>query len=222
MFLAKAAQNGKNLLFEGAQGTMLDVDHGTYPFVTSSNTIAGSACCGSGIGPTHIHSVIGITKAYTTRVGNGPFPTELTDEMGERIRNVGGEYGATTGRPRRCGWFDAVQMKKAHQLNGFTSLAITKLDVLDSFPKMRICTSYTLNGETIDTFPGNIDECAAVTPVYEEMDGWNCSTSAAREFSDLPEKAQRYLERLSQLVGVPMSLVSVGPERDQTIVNSDF
>ncbi|OGJ87586.1 MAG: adenylosuccinate synthase [Candidatus Raymondbacteria bacterium RifOxyA12_full_50_37] len=222
VFLAKAAQNGKNLLFEGAQGTMLDVDHGTYPFVTSSNTIAGSACCGSGIGPTHIHSVIGITKAYTTRVGNGPFPTELTDEMGERIRNVGGEYGATTGRPRRCGWFDAVQMKKAHQLNGFTSLAITKLDVLDSFPKMRICTSYTLNGETIDTFPGNIDECAAVTPVYEEMDGWNCSTSAAREFSDLPEKAQRYLERLSQLVGVPMSLVSVGPERDQTIVNSDF
>ncbi len=218
----KALKAGKRLLFEGAQGTILDIDHGTYPFVTSSNTIAAAACTGIGIGPTKINEVIGVVKAYTTRVGNGPFPTEFDEAMGERIRKIGGEFGATTGRPRRCGWFDAVIVKRSADLNGLGSMAITKLDVLDSLDRIKICTSYKLDGKTFMDFPDSIDELNHVEPIYEEVQGWQCKTTDIKEYSKLPAKAKDYLNRLSDLVEVPISMVSVGPDRNQTMTTVRF
>lgn len=217
LLLEKTMKAGKHLLFEGAQGTILDVDHGSYPYVTSSNTIAGSACCGSGVGPTAIQSVIGVVKAYTTRVGNGPFPTELEGELGEKLRTWGGEYGATTGRPRRCGWFDAMVVRKAVRVNGITGLAITKVDILDQLPEIQVCTGYTIDGEAIDDLPVQVKDFAKVKPVYETLPGWMCDTTKTISWLDLPENAKKYLERLAELVGAPIAMVSVGPRRDQAI-----
>ena len=217
LLLEKSIKAGKTLLFEGAQGTILDVDHGSYPYVTSSNTIAGSACCGSGVGPTAIQSVIGVVKAYTTRVGNGPFPTELQGELGANLREWGGEFGATTGRPRRCGWFDAVVVRKAVRVNGITGLAITKLDVLDKLDEIRVCTGYTIDGKAIEDLPVQIRDFEKVQPVYETLPGWNTDTSAAQSWADLPATAKHYLERLAELSGAPIAMVSVGPRRDQAI-----
>ena len=217
LLLEKAIKAGKHLLFEGAQGTILDVDHGSYPYVTSSNTIAGSACCGSGVGPTAIQSVIGVVKAYTTRVGNGPFPTELTDNLGDALRTWGGEFGATTGRPCRCGWFDAVVVRKAVRVNGITGLAITKLDVLDKLDEIRICTGYTAGGAEVEDLPVQVRDFEKVVPVYESLPGWKVDTSKAQSWSDLPAAAKKYLERLAELSGAPIAMVSVGPRRDQAI-----
>jgi len=217
LLLEKSIKAGKALLFEGAQGTILDVDHGSYPYVTSSNTIAGSACCGSGVGPTAIQSVIGVVKAYTTRVGNGPFPTELDGDLGTKLREWGGEFGATTGRPRRCGWFDAVVVRKAVRVNGITGLAITKLDVLDKLDEIRVCTGYTIDGKAIEDLPVQIRDFEKVQPVYETLSGWNSDTSKAQSWADLPATAKRYLERLAELSGAPIAMVSVGPRRDQAI-----
>jgi adenylosuccinate synthase len=209
---------GKKILFEGAQGTLLDVDHGTYPFVTSSSTCAGGACTGSGASPRDIHEIIGISKAYVTRVGSGPFPTELSDATGEKMRQVGQEFGATTGRPRRCGWFDAVVVRFAVRVNGLTGIALTKLDVLSDFDTIRICTGYLLNGEKVQEVPANLDKFEKCQPVYEEMPGWRSDIRGAKNFADLPEKARNYVKRLEQLVGCPMVIVSVGPRRDETII----
>lgn len=208
----------KKVLFEGAQGTLLDVDHGTYPYVTSSSTCAGGACTGTGVSPRDIHEIIGISKAYVTRVGSGPFPTELEDADGEKLRQTGHEFGATTGRPRRCGWFDALVVKYAVRVNGLTGIALTKLDVLDDFATIKICTGYSYNGTMLDELPANLDVFAQCQPVYEEMPGWRADISAARSFADLPENAQRYVRRLEELSGCPIVLVSVGPRRDQTIM----
>jgi len=216
--LDAAARSGRPILFEGAQGTHLDIDHGTYPFVTSSNTVAGNVCAGCGIGPGRIHGVLGIVKAYTTRVGKGPFPTELFDEIGDRIQETGAEFGATTGRRRRCGWLDCVMLEASVRLNGLTGLAVTKLDVLTGLDKIEICTAYTLNGKTITRFPAAIDELSACEPVYETLPGWTEDISGARAFSQLPENAQNYLKRMEELVGAPIQIVSVGPARDQTVV----
>jgi adenylosuccinate synthase len=207
----------RNVLLEGAQGALLDVDHGTYPFVTSSNTTAGGACIGAAIGPTAIDAVLGVLKAYTTRVGSGPLPTEVTGEVGEKLRELGGEYGATTGRPRRCGWFDSVVGRYAMRINGLTNLAITKLDVLDTFSEIPVCVSYRLNGETIDRIPTDMELLGSVEPVYEQLEGWQCSTAEARKLTDLPRQARAYLDRMIALVGAPISFVSVGSRRDQTI-----
>ncbi|KAF0219737.1 MAG: adenylosuccinate [Geobacteraceae bacterium] len=209
---------GKKILFEGAQGTLLDVDHGTYPFVTSSSTCAGGACTGTGVSPRDIHEIIGISKAYVTRVGSGPFPTELDDAVGERLRQAGHEFGATTGRPRRCGWFDALVLKYAVRVNGLTGVALTKLDVLDGFDTIRICTGYSYNGKVLDELPANLDVFEKCRPIYEEMPGWKSDISGARTFADLPEKTQSYVKRLQELIGCPITLVSVGPRRDQTII----
>ncbi len=211
-------QKGKQVLFEGAQGALLDVDHGTYPYVTASNTVAGNACAGSGIGPTMIHSVIGVAKAYTTRVGEGPFPTELKDEVGDRIREKGGEYGATTGRPRRCGWFDAVVVNHAIRINGIQEMAITKLDVLNDFDRLRICVGYRVNEKTIHHVPSQIEVMDRSEPVYEEMEGWKRDLIGAKTVSELPIQAQRYLKRIEELTRVKIAMVSVGSERDETIV----
>lgn len=217
-YLFNSAQDGKQLLFEGAQGTFLDVDHGTYPFVTSSNTISGSACCGCGIGPTVINHVVGITKTYTTRVGNGPFPTELNNEIGEKLRNEGGEFGATTGRPRRCGWFDSVMVRKAIQLNGLTRLALTKLDVLNNLDEIQICTHYEINGKKVDQYPTNYQELEKAIPIYETLEGWKSDLSSCKKMSDLPSKAVSYVNRLLELCyNIPALMVSIGPERNQTI-----
>jgi len=221
-FINKAIKDGKRLLFEGAQGTVLDIDHGTYPFVTSSNTIAAAACTGSGIGPTKIDEVIGVSKAYTTRVGNGPFPTEFDPELGERIRKIGGEFGATTGRPRRCGWFDAVILRKAAMLNGLDSMAITKLDVLDTLEQIKICTAYKIDGKVTDEFPDSIAELERVEPIYEIVDGWKEDTTQIKDLDRLPAKARDYLKRLSNLVGCSISIVSVGPDRHQTMLTKKF
>jgi adenylosuccinate synthase len=209
---------GRRFLFEGAQGTLLDVDHGTYPFVTSSNTVAGAAAAGAGVAPQKLHYVLGITKAYSTRVGSGPFPTELLDATGELLRTKGKEFGAVTGRPRRCGWFDAAALRRAVQVNGTTGLCITKLDVLDSLPAVKLCTGYRYRGSTTDILPYGAEEVARCEPVYEEFPGWTESTFGVREWDRLPGSARRYLERLSQVTGVPIDLVSTGPERDQTIL----
>jgi adenylosuccinate synthase len=217
VFLDQAVRQGRSVLFEGAQGTLLDMDHGTYPFVTSSNTVAGGACTGSGIGPTQIDEVIGVTKAYTSRVGNGPFPTELEDATGEKIREVGQEYGATTGRPRRCGWFDAIAVRLASRVNGLTSLAVTRLDVLDSFSTLNICTAYRYKGDTIEDMPADSKLLSQCEPVYETWDGWMCPTSEARSMRQLPDAARAYLERLAELAQTKISIVSVGPSREQTI-----
>ena len=206
----------KNILFEGAQGTFLDVDHGTYPFVTSSNTLAGGACAGAGIGPTRITGVLGIVKAYTTRVGSGPFPTELFDKDGELLQSVGNEFGATTGRPRRCGWFDALLVRQAVRLNGVSGMAVMKLDVLDKFETLKIAIAYRLpNGELTENLPRSLEN---VTPVYEEMAGWNCKTAGVTDYEQLPPQMLAYLERMSELVGAPVSIISTGPKREESIV----
>lgn len=211
-----AIKAGKNVLCEGAQGALLDIDHGTYPFVTSSNTISGGACSGGGIPPRSVRSVYGVMKAYTTRVGEGPFPTELHSEAGEALRQAGGEFGATTGRPRRCGWFDAVISGYSCMINGVDKLTITKLDVLDDMPELKICTAYELDGETIKTVPAGADALARVKPVYETMPGWMSSTTEARSYAELPENARKYLERIAELVEAEIGIISVGPNRDQT------
>ena len=216
VFLNNAIAEGKSILLEGAQGALLDVDHGTYPFVTSSSPTSGGACTGTGIPPNKITRVIGIVKAYTTRVGNGPFPTELNDDDGEKLRKVGVEFGATTGRPRRCGWFDAPLVKYSAMVNGIDSVAITKLDVLGSFDKIKVCTGYELNGKMIKSFPSDFDKLSKVKPVYHVLDGWNEDISECRAYSDLPEKTKEYLSFLSSEAGVSVSIVSVGPKRKQT------
>ena len=208
---------GGNVLLEGAQGALLDVDHGTYPFVTSSHTTAGGAAVGAGIGPTAIDAVLGIVKAYTTRVGNGPLPTEGTPAEGERLRTLGGEFGATTGRPRRCGWFDAVVVRYAARVNGLSGLAVTKLDVLDSFETVPLCTHYRLEGERLDDLPDNVAALECVEPVYEQMPGWRKGTGGARRLEDLPAAARRYLDRIEELAGTPVRYVGVGTKREQLI-----
>jgi adenylosuccinate synthase len=220
--LAHEVERGRAVLFEGAQGTLLDVDHGTYPYVTSSNTVAGNAAVGSGLGPTSIDSVIGISKAYTTRVGNGPLPTELTDATGEKLRTVGAEFGATTGRPRRCGWLDALVLRYAARVNGLSGLALTKLDVLTGFEKLQVAVGYKLpGGKTVAEFPSDPDLLAEAQPVYEELPGWKEPLGDLREYDELPDAARRYVERVEQLVGVEAIAVSVGPDRGQTIVRKN-
>ena len=215
--IVEALAAGRSVLMEGAQGTALDLDHGTYPFVTSSNTTAAAAATGLGIGPTAISAVLGVVKAYTTRVGNGPLPTEFDEEMGERVRELGGEFGATTGRPRRCGWFDAVQARYAARVNGLTSLAVTKLDVLDSLGEIRIATGYRVDGDISTEFPADTWSLSRVEPVLERHPGWRAPTTEAREISDLPVEARSYLDRLQELTGVPIEIVSVGSRREQII-----
>lgn len=216
--LDKARKNNQNILFEGAQGTQLDIDHGTYPFVTSSNTIAGNACNGSGFGPAYIDAVVGIMKAYTTRVGAGPFPTELLDETGNRLQEKGCEFGATTGRRRRCGWLDGVVANDAARLNGLTGLAITKLDVLSGQKNVKIATSYELGGKTVSVMPSNIKQAGAVIPVYESLEGWKEDIETVREYDDLPTQAKDYIRRIEDLIGVPAYIVSVGPDRAETLL----
>jgi len=218
LMLSNEAKAGKKILFEGAQGTLLDVDHGTYPFVTSSSTCAGGACTGSGVSPRDINEIIGISKAYVTRVGGGPFPTELLEETGERIRQSGNEFGATTGRPRRCGWFDAVVLRYAVRVNGLTGVALTKLDVLDDFDSIKVCTGYSYEGKIIKEIPAVLDVFSECQPVYEEIPGWKTDINKVRDFKDLPENAQKYIKRLEELIGCPIVLVSVGPRRDETII----
>ena len=216
--LNKLMQDGKQLLFEGAQAALLDVDHGTYPYVTSSNCLAGQASAGAGVGPQSLHYVLGITKAYATRVGSGPFPTELEDEVGERLRKRGNEFGSVTGRPRRCGWFDAAALKRAAQINGLTGLCITKLDVLDGLETLRICTGYRLNGKVTDILPYGAENIADCEPIYEDHPGWSESTFGIQEWDQLPRAAQTYLRRMETLVGAPIAIISTGPDREETIV----
>lgn len=216
--LWEAHKSGKNILFEGAQGTFLDVDHGTYPYVTSSNTVAGNACCGTGLGPTEINSVLGIIKAYTTRVGEGPFPTELKDDLGNYLREKGGEYGATTGRPRRCGWLDLVMLKTAIRLNGITSVAITKLDVLSELDKIKVCIGYKHQDKIIDYFPSTIEELSNLEPIYKEFPGWQKDISKVKNFEDLPKQAKDYLKFIETYLNVPLALVSLGPERESCLI----
>lgn len=216
--LHEADKKGRNILFEGAQGTHLDIDHGTYPFVTSSNTVAGNACCGTGIGPTRISKVVGVVKAYTTRVGGGPFPAELLDEVGERIQQTGGEFGATTGRPRRCGWLDMVVVNTSIRLNGLAGLVITKLDVLTGIPKLKIAVGYQCGAKKLLTVPPELDALEACTPIYEEFPGWEEDIRGIRNFSDLPENTRRYLKAIEDIAGIPLSIVSIGPGRDETIL----
>jgi adenylosuccinate synthase len=213
----EALQRGESVLLEGAQGALLDVDHGTYPYVTSSNTTAGGAAVGSGIGPTAIDQVLGVVKAYTTRVGNGPLPTEAEPKVAERIRELGGEFGATTGRPRRCGWFDAVVVRYAVRVNGLTGLAVTKLDVLDTFAEIPVCVGYLLDGKAEDSMPADLERIERVRPVYELLPGWQKSTGEARRLADLPPAARAYLDRLQDLSHAPIRYVSVGTRRDQII-----
>jgi adenylosuccinate synthase len=209
---------GQNILFEGAQGTLLDIDHGTYPFVTSSNTTAGGAFTGTGVGPRDIDYILGITKAYATRVGAGPFPTELFDDTGAHLAQRGNEFGSTTGRPRRCGWFDAVALRKAKRLNGLTGLCVTKLDVLDHLDTIRICTGYRCQGEVRLSLPFGTDELASCEPVYEEIPGWQQSTVGIRQYDDLPVKARAYLTRMAELTETSIDMISTGPDREDTIV----
>ena len=216
--LSAAARRGDRLLFEGAQGALLDVDHGTYPFVTSSNCIAGAASAGAGVGPQQLDFVLGIAKAYTTRVGSGPFPTELFDEVGKHLATKSNEFGSVTGRPRRCGWFDAVAMRRSIQLNGVTGLCVTKLDVLDGLSTVKICTGYVRAGQPVDLLPFGAEDVATCEPLYEELPGWSETTYGVKSWDGLPAAAQRYLQRLSELVGSPIDMVSTGPDRDETIL----
>ncbi len=216
--LHAAVERGESLLFEGAQGVMLDIDFGTYPFVTSSNAASGGAATGSGVPPHRIDRVVGVLKAYTTRVGEGPFPTELLDATGEELRRVGREFGATTGRPRRCGWFDAVVARHAVMTCGVDEWALTKLDVLDGFATLRICVAYELDGRRLEHFPANVREVARCRPVYEDCPGWQASTRDVVRFADLPENAKRYLARLEQITGVPVGILSLGPRRESTLI----
>ncbi len=219
--LSELKRAGRRILFEGAQGAMLDVDHGTYPFVTSSNTVAAQAATGSGVGPASVGYVLGITKAYTTRVGAGPFPTELDDADGERLGERGREFGTVTGRKRRCGWFDAVLVRQAVKQGGISGLALTKLDVLDGFETLKVCTAYNLNGQTLHHLPAGQGAQAAVRPIFEAMPGWPESTAGATSFADLPASAVKYVKRLEELVEAPVALLSTGPERDATILVTD-
>jgi adenylosuccinate synthase len=216
--LSNLRKNGANIMFEGAQGTLLDIDQGTYPYVTSSNCTAGGACTGSGVGPRDLDYVLGITKAYTTRVGAGPFPTELFDDIGQHLGEKGHEFGATTGRSRRCGWFDAVALRRAAQVNSISGLCITKLDVLDGLKTLKICTSYNYKGDILQIPPIGADAIEQCVPVFEEMPGWDQSTVGVRSKDELPQNALNYLNRLEEVVGVPIDIISTGPERDETIV----
>ncbi|MEN6414071.1 MAG: adenylosuccinate synthase [Veillonellales bacterium] len=209
---------GKKVLFEGAQATQLDLDHGTYPYVTSSHPIAGGACVGAGVGPTKIDKVVGVVKAYSTRVGEGPFPSELFDEVGATIRDEGHEYGTVTGRPRRCGWLDACVVRYAGYINGLDYLAITRLDILDKLPTVKICVGYQYKGNILSEFPASLKVLGEVKPVYEELPGWQSDISGARTYAELPENARRYVERLSKAAGIPLGIISVGPDREQTII----
>ncbi|MCA0388802.1 MAG: adenylosuccinate synthase [Bacteroidetes bacterium] len=215
-YLNKAIADGKSVLLEGAQGALLDVDHGTYPYVTSSHPTSGGACTGTGIPPTKINEVTAIIKAYTTRVGEGPFPTELLDETGEKLRAKGFEFGATTGRPRRCGWFDAFLVKYSSMVNGTTSVALTKMDVLDSFPEIKVATGYIHKGKLLSNFPVDCDILNECEPVYETVEGWNCDTSGCTSWNDLPDKAKRYIDFISEKAGMKVAIVSIGPNREQT------
>lgn len=216
--LANYRKQGKNILFEGAQGTLLDIDHGTYPFVTSSNTVAGAACVGTGFGPMYLDYILGVTKAYTTRVGSGPFPTELQDETGQHLAKRGNEFGSVTGRPRRCGWLDMVILQRSIHINSLSGLCITKLDVLDELPTIRICTGYQLHGEHITTLPTEVEDISACEPIYEDLPGWQASTIGAKSFADLPLNAQKYLLRVEELSGIPIDMISTGPDRMETLV----
>lgn len=223
ILMNQAIKANQQILFEGAQGTHLDIDHGTYPYVTSSNTVSGNACCGAGIGPKQITGVMGIVKAYTTRVGRGPFPTELFDDVGDAIQKKGAEFGATTGRRRRCGWLDTVLLRNAARLNGLTGLVITKLDVLDGLEELKICTGYETGGETINDFPASLKILGSCKPVYEVLPGWSEDISNIRKFEDLPQNARNYLHRIEALTETPIDIVSVGPGRGETIiVNNPF
>ncbi len=221
IMLNEARKAGKRILFEGAQGTLLDIDHGTYPFVTSSNTIAGTAAGGSGLGPSAVGFVLGITKAYTTRVGSGPFPTELDDDTGQRLGERGHEFGTVTGRKRRCGWFDAVLVRQSVAVSGVTGIALTKIDVLDGFDTVKICTGYKLGDQTLDYFPAHAADQAGVEPIYEEIQGWHETTAGARSWADLPAQAIKYVRRIEELIGCPVTLVSTSPERQDTILVRD-
>ncbi len=218
--LYAAHKAGANLLFEGAQGSLLDVDHGTYPFVTSSNCVAGNAAAGSGVGPNMLHYVLGITKAYTTRVGSGPFPSELPTDagIGKHLASIGHEFGTVTGRARRCGWFDAALLRRSVQINGVSGMCLTKLDVLDGLDTLKLCTGYKLNGKVVDIFPVGAEEAAACEPIYEEMPGWKEPTVGAKTMDALPATARAYVKRIEELVGVPVDMVSTGPDREETIV----
>ncbi|CAN5405365.1 adenylosuccinate synthase [soil metagenome] len=218
--LYAAYKAGAHLLFEGAQGSLLDVDHGTYPFVTSSNCVAGNAATGSGVGPNMLHYILGITKAYTTRVGSGPFPSELPTEdgVGRHLSSVGHEFGTVTGRARRCGWFDAALLKRSVQINGVSGMCLTKLDVLDGLESLKLCTGYSLGDKTVDIFPVGAEDAARCIPIYEEMPGWKESTVGAKSLADLPANARAYIKRIEQLVGIPIDMVSTGPDREETIV----
>ncbi len=221
LYLSQRAREGAHILFEGAQGTLLDVDHGTYPFVTSSNTVAGNAAVGSGVGPSLIDAVVGITKAYTTRVGSGPFPTELTDEMGERLRAAGSEFGATTGRPRRCGWLDMVVLRYAARVNGLWGLALTKMDVLTGFEELKIAVAYEIDGERVEEFPCDAEMLNRAKPIYETLPGWDDSLANCRRYEELPPTARAYVERIEQLSQVPVTAVSVGADRQETILRQN-
>jgi adenylosuccinate synthase len=218
LFLHRAAAEGRSVLYEGAQGTLLDIDHGTYPYVTSSNGTVGGVCTGLGVGPRAIEGVLGVAKAYTTRVGEGPLPTELTGEMGQRLRESGQEYGASTGRPRRCGWYDAVAVRYAVRINGLDALALTKLDVLDGIEELQICTSYRDGDKVMPELPSDIVQLSRAQPVYETWPGWTEPTRGIRRFEDLPEAARRYIARLEEVSGVPAAIVSTGSDRDETII----
>jgi adenylosuccinate synthase len=218
LMVNEALDRGRNVLFEGAQGTLLDVDHGTYPFVTSSSATAGGAPIGAGVGPTRINKVIGIAKSYTTRVGEGPFPSEQDNEIGDWIRDRGNEYGTTTGRPRRCGWFDAVMVRYSARINGLTSLALMHLDTLAGLDRVQICVAYEVEGKRVEHFPSNLRVLKQCRPIFEEMDGWKGDLSGARSLDDLPINARRYIDRLSELIGIPVTMVSVGGKRSETII----
>ena len=222
VLLAEAMDAGQSILFEGAQGTLLDIDHGTYPFVTSSNASVGGVCTGLGIPPRAVGRVLGVAKAYTTRVGEGPLPTELTGDMGNRLRETGKEFGAVTGRPRRCGWYDAVAVRYAARINGLDGLALTKLDVLDGLDHIDICTAYRCGGRELNDFPSDVGQLAACEPVYESMPGWSRPTKGVRTFDELPDAAKRYIARLEEVSGVRAAIVSTGSERDETIVRQDL
>lgn len=221
LYLDQAMRAGGSVMFEGAQGTLLDIDHGTYPFVTSSNSTAGGACTGLGLGPRAVHRVLGVAKAYTTRVGEGPLPSELTGPLGERLRETGHEYGASTGRPRRCGWFDAVAVRYAARVNGLDALALTKLDVLDGLDEVQVCTAYRCRGDLVREMPSDLAQLAHCEPVYERLPGWKAPTRGLTSFRQLPAEAQRYIARLEEVSGVPAAIVSTGSERDHTIVRDD-
>src|SRR5688572_24939352 len=222
LYLHRAMNAGKRVMFEGAQGTLLDIDHGTYPFVTSSNATAGGAATGLGIGPRSIGTVLGVAKAYTTRVGGGPLPTELIDPMGERLRETGQEYGASTGRARRCGWFDAVAVRYAVRVNGMAAIAVTKLDVLDGFDELKVCTAYQCGNQTLTEMPGDIAQLSQCEAIYETITGWDAPTMGITDYDALPEKAKRYIARLEEISGVPASIISTGSAREHTIVRKDL